>query len=336
MAIPVPVNQDNAYQIGRTFTAPQDLENAYISFVLDFTTNTQYQLDYATLDQPNIFGVAKSLYFDNLNNNQTVTVLVEGSNQRFQIPANSAGYYRLNSPTKTRINFTTGAAQAVTCNVAVYNFDVAPIIWYKTGIANNQVVYGPDDIGSPPTHPPVFVGGVDPSGNVIGVHFNAANEVLVSVDDLPLPAGAATEAKQDVGNASLSVLDDWDEADRAKVNPIVGQAGVAANKGNSSALTQRVIPAAMPYTLCPASATTNLGSAGAIGDYLSHVIIQPTLLTLAAFQILDNAVVIYDGTAQTLLDMRPIIIPIGTLSVSGTFKVTMGAGGKATAFGIFS
>ena len=27
--------------------------------------------------------------------------------------------------------------------------------------------------------------------------------------------------------ASLNVLDDWDESDRAKVNPIVGQAGIS-------------------------------------------------------------------------------------------------------------
>lgn len=39
---------------------------------------------------------------------------------------------------------------------------------------------------------------------------------------------------------SLSVLDDWDESDRAKVNPIVGQAGVAAGAGAVGATTQRV------------------------------------------------------------------------------------------------
>jgi hypothetical protein len=40
--------------------------------------------------------------------------------------------------------------------------------------------------------------------------------------------------------ASLSVVDDWDESDRAKVNPIVGQAGVAAGAGAVGATTQRV------------------------------------------------------------------------------------------------
>lgn len=40
---------------------------------------------------------------------------------------------------------------------------------------------------------------------------------------------------------SLAILDDWDESDRAKVNPIAGQAGVAGGAGAVSALTQRTV-----------------------------------------------------------------------------------------------
>lgn len=42
---------------------------------------------------------------------------------------------------------------------------------------------------------------------------------------------------------AVEILDDWDETDRAAVNTIVGQAGVAANAGAADALTQRVIAA---------------------------------------------------------------------------------------------
>jgi hypothetical protein len=54
-------------------------------------------------------------------------------------------------------------------------------------------------------------------------------------------ASAATIATN-TGNAatSLAVIDDWDESDRAKVNPIVGQAGVAAGAGAVGATVQRV------------------------------------------------------------------------------------------------
>ncbi len=53
-------------------------------------------------------------------------------------------------------------------------------------------------------------------------------------------SGAATETSVAAAAASLSVVDDWDESDRAKVNPIAGQAGVAAGAGAVDALTQRV------------------------------------------------------------------------------------------------
>lgn len=48
------------------------------------------------------------------------------------------------------------------------------------------------------------------------------------------------EATQADVRTALQIIDDWDESDRAKVNPIVGQAGVQGGSGAVSALTQRV------------------------------------------------------------------------------------------------
>lgn len=44
----------------------------------------------------------------------------------------------------------------------------------------------------------------------------------------------------DAGATSLAIMDDWDESDRAKVNTIVGQAGVAAGAGAVAATVQRM------------------------------------------------------------------------------------------------
>lgn len=55
----------------------------------------------------------------------------------------------------------------------------------------------------------------------------------------------------------LNVLDDWDESDRAKVNPIAGQAGIAANAGAMSALTTRITIA---------TDDTHFGAVGAAAD----------------------------------------------------------------------
>ena len=60
-------------------------------------------------------------------------------------------------------------------------------------------------------------------------------------------AGAVTSATQRVTHASddpvtasVQIMDDWDESDRAKVNPIVGQAGIAAGAGAVGATVPRV------------------------------------------------------------------------------------------------
>jgi len=48
-----------------------------------------------------------------------------------------------------------------------------------------------------------------------------------------------TLGSDDPAVASLAIIDDWDESDRAKVNPIAGQAGVAAGAGAVGATVQR-------------------------------------------------------------------------------------------------
>lgn len=47
-------------------------------------------------------------------------------------------------------------------------------------------------------------------------------------------------ATDDPAVASLAVMDDWDESDRVKVNPIVGQAGIAAGAGAVGTTVPRV------------------------------------------------------------------------------------------------
>jgi hypothetical protein len=49
-----------------------------------------------------------------------------------------------------------------------------------------------------------------------------------------------TEASAAAIATSLAILDDWDESDRAKVNLIVGQAGIAAGTGTDGATVPRV------------------------------------------------------------------------------------------------
>lgn len=87
-----------------------------------------------------------------------------------------------------------------------------------------------------------------PAGGILSVQGVAGGTPQpVSAASLPLPTGASTLAEQQTQSTALAaiktaveIMDDWDESDRAKVNLIVGQAGVAAGTGVDGATVQRV------------------------------------------------------------------------------------------------
>lgn len=68
--------------------------------------------------------------------------------------------------------------------------------------------------------------------------------------------------------AAVQIMDDWDESDRAKVNLIAGQAGVAGGNGLVSANTIRVVLTAdqIPLSVTEASAAAILSVQGATAD----------------------------------------------------------------------
>ena len=95
--------------------------------------------------------------------------------------------------------------------------------------------------------------------------------------------------------------------------------------------------ASFGYETVAASQTAQvLGSTGKAGDLLSHVVFQPTTTGMGTSTILDNTTVIYTLTTGTLVDLRPIVVPINAVSVNGAWKITTGANGTATAFGEFT
>lgn len=75
---------------------------------------------------------------------------------------------------------------------------------------------------------------------------------------------------------SMAILDDWDESDRAKVNPIVGQAGVAAGAGAVGATVQRVTLASDDPGV--ALLTTIDGDTGSIATLLGTIDADTSIL----------------------------------------------------------
>ncbi len=146
--------------------------------------------------------------------------------------------------------------------------------------------------------------------------------------------------------ASASVLDDWDETDRAKVNIIVGQAGVAAGTGVDGATVQRVTLAtnvALPTgSNVIGHVIADTGSTTAVTGNVT--VVQSTASSL-------NATVVGAGSAGTanagvvtvqgIASMTPVQVSQATAAslnaaVVGTGTAGSAAGGILTVQGVTS
>lgn len=122
---------------------------------------------------------------------------------------------------------------------------------------NNGVDIGDVDVTSVPAPLNVTGGGTEAAALRVTLANDSTGVVTVDGNvtaDLGTLGGAATEAKQDTVIAavdglegsvadcvtSLQIMDDWDETNRAAVNVIPSQTGVAAGNGSVGANTLRV------------------------------------------------------------------------------------------------
>lgn len=81
-----------------------------------------------------------------------------------------------------------------------------------------------------------------------------------------------------------------------------------------------------------------LGSgSGAVGDYLSHVIVTPATTGPGVVTIIDNATTVIPWLGGTVgADLKPFTIDVRANSLSGAWKITTGANVSVMAVGMFS
>jgi hypothetical protein len=92
------------------------------------------------------------------------------------------------------------------------------------------------------------------------------------------------------------------------------------------------------YETVAASATDQvMGSAGAAGDYLSHVIIQPATTSPGNVIIKDGATTIltFPGGASSVTTLIPFMVPLG-ITAATSWKITTGADVSAVGVGDFT
>ncbi len=93
------------------------------------------------------------------------------------------------------------------------------------------------------------------------------------------------------------------------------------------------------YETVAASQTAQvLGTTGAIGDFLSGLLVVPTTVSPAAIAVLDLAtsITVFAGGTSSLTGLAPFFIPLGMSSVNGAWKVTTGSGLSVIAVGLFT
>lgn len=93
------------------------------------------------------------------------------------------------------------------------------------------------------------------------------------------------------------------------------------------------------YETVAASQTAQvLGSTGAIGDYISGLLVIPATTSPGAVTLLDNAtsITVFTGGAASVSNLVPFFIPLGMKSVSGAWKVTTGINVSVIGIGNFT
>lgn len=81
----------------------------------------------------------------------------------------------------------------------------------------------------------ILIGTSSTTGNTKKILTDDSGNLQVAIKSTDTVSTDLTAIK-----TAVEIMDDWDESDRAKVNPIVGQAGVAAGSGVNGATVQRV------------------------------------------------------------------------------------------------
>jgi hypothetical protein len=93
------------------------------------------------------------------------------------------------------------------------------------------------------------------------------------------------------------------------------------------------------YETVAASATSQpLGTTGAKGDYISHLIVVPTSTSPGSIVLADGAtnITVFAGGAGSVLTLHPFAIGLGMRSASGAWSVTTGANVSLIAVGDFT
>lgn len=91
-------------------------------------------------------------------------------------------------------------------------------------------------------------------------------------------------------------------------------------------------------TVAAGQTTQALGTTGGAGDWLDKVIVSPGTVGCGVVTIFDGSTAIVSfpgGGTSALVDLKPFVIEVKSVSVSGAWNITTGANVTCVAFGDF-
>lgn len=193
MADPITVTSN--FLGGRLNAPDPNQARVFVTHNADFTGSANIVLDFTVINQQQVFGTPRAVFIDNGSNPSEVNVYVQGTDQFFTVPSNSVGVYALDAMNNSaRIEFVTDGGAEDIVTITVYNWERAPIVWYKYGAVNKDIpikVQGaypddhqlPDDFGNG-----VMIAGISPDGKVKTINTDANGNIIVSNLDITIGA----------------------------------------------------------------------------------------------------------------------------------------------------
>ena len=101
----------------------------------------------------------------------------------------------------------------------------------------------------------------------------------------------------------------------------------------------QIAPVNTDYETVAAGQTAQvIGTTGAAGDYISHIIVIPATTSPGNVLLLDNAtsITLFAGGASSVSNLVPFVVALDMVSTSGAWKITTGTNVSVIAVSAFT
>lgn len=130
----MPNNQsaNNPLSVPTGNDVPCKMGRRAIHVLIDFSLGSTYELDLSQIQSLGAMDCVQTMYVDNADNANELTLTMGLTLQRIIIPANSQAYIPILQPNPPVLKIATTGAPVV--NVQLLNFFVPPIVFYPNGV----------------------------------------------------------------------------------------------------------------------------------------------------------------------------------------------------------